>query len=43
MHKVEEINENNKQKVVELLCQDVVRHVFAIWDIQHEPANTKMY
>jgi ribosomal protein S18 acetylase RimI-like enzyme len=40
---VEKIDEDNKQRVIDLLKLDVVRHVFSFYDIQHEPENTTMY
>jgi len=43
MFKVEHVNENNKQHVINLLKLDVIRHVFAFYDIQHEPEHTSMY
>lgn len=43
MYRPEEVDENNRQRVVEFLRKDAVRHVFALYDIQYEIANTKMY
>lgn len=43
MFAVEKIDEENKQHVIDLLRSDVVRHVFAFYDIQHEPGHTTMY
>jgi hypothetical protein len=40
---IEEIKENNKQQVIKLLRKDVIRHVFALYDLQHDPKHTKMY
>lgn len=42
MCKIEEINENNKQHVIEFLRRDAIKHVFALYDIQHDPTHTKM-
>jgi len=43
MLEVEEINATNKQKVTEFLRSNIVRHVFAFYDIQYEPEHTIMY
>ena len=43
MYEVKEINENNKQQVIEFLRRNVVKHVFALYDLQHDPLHTKMY
>lgn len=43
MLRIEKVNENNKQHVMDSLQLDVIRHVFAFYDIQHEPEYTKMY
>jgi len=43
MFVVEKVDENNKQRVIDFLELDVVRHVFAFYDIQHEPEHTTMY
>ncbi len=43
MFVVEKVDENNKQQVIDFLELDVVRHVFAFYDIQHEPEHTTMY
>jgi len=40
---VEKVVENNKQRVIDSLRSDVIRHVFAFYDIQHEPQHTTMY
>ena len=36
----EEIAEHNKNRMIEYLKQDIVRHVFAYYDLQHEPEFT---
>jgi RimJ/RimL family protein N-acetyltransferase len=43
MFRIEKVKENNKQRVVDSLQLDVVRHVFAFYDIQHEPDCTTMF
>jgi RimJ/RimL family protein N-acetyltransferase len=41
--KIEKVDESNKQNVINSLKSDVIRHVFAFYDIQHEPEHTTMY
>jgi len=43
MHLVEKVDESNRQRVIDLLKSDVIRHVFAFYDIQYEPERTTMY
>jgi RimJ/RimL family protein N-acetyltransferase len=43
MFKVEKVDENNKQRIIDFLKLDVIRHVFAFYDIQCEPQRTTMY
>ena len=43
MYRIEEINENNKQRVIEFLHRDVIKHVFALYDIQYDPTHTRMH
>jgi len=43
MLKIEMVFGNNKQRVVNFLRSDVIRHVFAFYDIQHEPEHTTVY
>ena len=43
MPSIERIDEGNTQWVVEQLKSDVIRHVFAFYDIQYDPENTTMY
>jgi len=43
MFRIEKVKENNKQRVIDSLRLDVIRHVFAFYDIQHEPDYTTMY
>jgi RimJ/RimL family protein N-acetyltransferase len=40
---VEKVVENNKQQVIDSLRLDVIRHVFALYDVQYEPEHTTMY
>jgi len=40
---VEKVVENNKQKVIDSLRSNVIKHVFAFYDIQYEPEHTIMY
>jgi hypothetical protein len=40
---VEKVVENNKQRVIDSLRLDVIRHVFAFYDVQYEPEHTTMY
>ena len=43
MFRIGKVKENNKQRVIDSLQLDVIRHVFAFYDIQHEPDYTTMY
>jgi ribosomal protein S18 acetylase RimI-like enzyme len=43
MLKIEKISENNKQPFLASLKSDIVRHVFAVYDIQNEPSRTTTY
>jgi len=43
MPKIEKVNEDNKQIVIDSLRSDVIKHVFAFYDIQHEPEQTTTY
>ena len=43
MLKIEKINKDNKQRVIASIRSDVIRHVFAFYDIQHEPEKTIMH
>ena len=40
---MEKVDENNKQCVINFLKSDIIRHVFAFYDIQHEPEHTTVY
>lgn len=43
MFRIEKIDESNKQRVIDFLRLNVIRHVFAFYDIQYEPEHTTMY
>ena len=43
MFKVEKVGENNKQQIIEFLKGDVIKHVFAVYDLQYDPSHTIMY
>jgi predicted GNAT family acetyltransferase len=43
MFEVKKVDETNKQHIIDMLKQDVIRHVFAFFDIQHEPEHTTMH
>jgi len=43
MFTIEKVNASNKQRVIDFLRLDVIRHVFAFCDIQYEPEHTTMY
>jgi RimJ/RimL family protein N-acetyltransferase len=43
MFKVEKVDDHNKQQVIDSLKSDVVRHAFALYDLQHESEYTTMY
>ena len=43
MPSIERTDEGNTQWVVEQLKSDVIRHLFAFYDIQYDPENTTMY
>jgi predicted GNAT family acetyltransferase len=43
MPKIEKVNKDNKQRVIASIRSDVIKHVFAFYDIQHEPEKTTMY
>jgi GNAT superfamily N-acetyltransferase len=40
MIRVEKVNENNKQQLINSIRQDVIKHVFAFYDIQHAAEHT---
>ena len=43
MLEIGKVDESNKQWIIDYLRQDVVRHVFAFYDLQHDPEHTVMY
>lgn len=43
MFKVEKIDEVNKQRLVECLKSDVIKHVFAFYDVQYDSEHTTTY
>lgn len=43
MVRIEEINEKNKPSIIAILKSDVIRHVFAVYDMQNDPQHTTMY
>ena len=40
MLRIEKVDENNRQRIIDFLRSDVVHHVFAFYDIQYEPQHT---
>lgn len=43
MLKMEKVDETNRQRIIDSLKTDIIRHVFAYYDIQHEPEHTTTY
>jgi RimJ/RimL family protein N-acetyltransferase len=43
MCRIREVDESNKQWIIDHLKRDVVRHVFAFYDLQQDPEHTAMY
>ena len=43
MFTVEKIDERNKQRLVECVKSDVIKHVFAFYDVQYDPEHTTTY
>ncbi|MDI6805283.1 MAG: GNAT family N-acetyltransferase [Candidatus Bathyarchaeia archaeon] len=43
MLRVEKVNKSNKQRIIDILKVDVIKHVFAVYDLQHDPNHTIMY
>ena len=43
MVKIEKISEKNKPQVIASLKSDIIRHVFAVYDLQNDPGHTMMY
>jgi len=43
MVRIEEVNERNKRSVLAFLETNVIKHVFAVYDIQNDPQHTTVY
>lgn len=43
MFEIEKLTEANRQQIIDFLKSNVHRHVFALYDIQHDPQHTTMY
>ena len=43
MFKVEKVNRKNEQRIVDFLKSDVIRHVFALYDIQRDQEHTTIH
>jgi RimJ/RimL family protein N-acetyltransferase len=43
MVRIEKVEENRKQALIDLLKTDILRHVFAVYDMQYEPQYTTVY
>jgi len=43
MFKVEKVNEGNRQRFVEFVKLDIIKHVFAFYDVQYDPDHTTTY
>jgi GNAT superfamily N-acetyltransferase/uncharacterized protein YlbG (UPF0298 family) len=43
MFEIQKVGEINRQRTIDFLRSDIVRHVFAFYDIQHDPRHTTMY
>lgn len=43
MFTVEKVDEGNKQRVIDFLRLDIIKHVFAFYDILYDPEHTTMY
>jgi RimJ/RimL family protein N-acetyltransferase len=43
MVRIEEINEKNKSPIIASLKSDVIKHVFAVYDLQKDPQHTIAY
>jgi GNAT superfamily N-acetyltransferase len=43
MISIQKVAAKNKQQIIDSLKLDVIKHVFAFYDIQHEPEHTNMY
>ena len=40
---IEKVDDTNKQQVIDSIKQDVIKHVFAFYDLQHDPEHTSVY
>jgi RimJ/RimL family protein N-acetyltransferase len=40
---IKKVDEDNKRSIIDSIKPDVIKHVFAFYDIQHEPEKTIMY
>jgi RimJ/RimL family protein N-acetyltransferase len=43
MVKIEKINEKNKPFIIQSLKSDIIKHVFAVYDVQNDPQHTATY
>jgi RimJ/RimL family protein N-acetyltransferase len=43
MFNVEKVDEGNRQRLVEYAKSDVIKHVFAFYDVQYDPEHTETY
>jgi len=43
MLQIVKVDESNKREIINFLKLDIVKHVFAFYDIQHKPEKTTMY
>ncbi len=43
MLKIEEIDDRNRDRFIDLIKSDVIKHVFAFYDIQNDPAHTRIH
>lgn len=41
--KIEEINDRNRDRFIDLIRLDVIKHVFALYDIQNDPTHTRIH
>jgi RimJ/RimL family protein N-acetyltransferase len=41
--KVEKVDEKNRRRIIEYAESDVIRHVFAFYDVQYDPSHTTAY
>ena len=43
MLKIEKVDESNKKGIIDFLKANVIKHVFALYDLQHDPNHTIMH